>query len=149
MVALTGMPGSPVPATIGMTWIRDGPGGIPASDKEMPQRFHRRDAGPGQGCHVSHLPDTTRLFARMLFMEVTVRLQARALCVAPLWNRKPVTVSRVSPSAKYWGWVQGYGSLNGGRSPAWTNARLTSSMTSISAKAIIRNVPPRSLLRSA
>jgi len=97
----------------------------------------------------SHLPDTTRLFARMLFMEVTVRLQARALCVAPLWNRKPVTVSRVSPSAKYWGWVQGYGSLNGGRSPAWTNARLTSSMTSISAKAIIRNVPPRSLLRSA
>jgi len=70
----------PVPATIGMTWIRDGPGGIPASDKEMPQRFHRRDAGPGQSCHVSHLPDTTRLFARMLFMEATVRLQVRALC---------------------------------------------------------------------
>jgi hypothetical protein len=79
VVALTGLPGSPVPATIGMTWIRDGPGGIPASDKEMPQRFHRRDAGPGQGFHVSHLPDTTRLFARMLLMEVTVSLQVRAL----------------------------------------------------------------------
>ena len=37
VVALTGLPGSPVPATIGMTWIRDGPRGIPASHKEMPQ----------------------------------------------------------------------------------------------------------------
>ena len=30
----------------------------------------------------SHLPDTTRLFAPMLFMEVTVRLQVRALCAS-------------------------------------------------------------------
>lgn len=67
--------------------------------------------------------------------------------VTSVVEQKSVTASRVSPWAKYWGWVQGYGILNGGRSPAWTNARLTSSMTSISAKAIIRNVPARPLPR--
>jgi hypothetical protein len=47
------------------------------------------------------------------------------------------------------GSVQAYGIWNGGRSPLCTDGRLTSFMTSISSRAMSRNVPPKSPSRSS